>query len=496
MPKQEELAFIKAIVSIEVSPEFVQELKKPVAARKKKKALAVKASVERPHGVGEDRTSRDSPLIASKRKAEELSSSDCPSEPDNRRPAPWNMFDDGPEAQNTTGEQAALSSRKLGSTEGRLAYASVAAGVASQQQPSGPHNSTAKGSVPNKPAASSETATRRMSLVDVLGPLCGMPDGATPNAQVVINTSALEGERQNKNPIYVTEITDTRDFLTWLRASSQSGLSAQMKGEKLMLVPCTAEGFRAIVSVLRSLDWSKGVGFHTFSLTEEHCVRLLIKKLGRHMPEDVVREELENLGIRVQGVLQLWSGRRDQAAETRPLTAHFIVSVARGPDVANVRTMTEPCGLRITVETTLPPRDPCSASDENPSGIRSFIVAMHPDVLSVDRLTSQKNAPTHTRSSRSTVVDEITRPATGAVRSGKKRRRRLLCWRRSTAVKGVAHRDLPPSRQRWRSRPQNRRSCDLAGTTLSVGPRFQGRYNTRPPLPLPVQSLKIHHGMR
>jgi len=55
-------------------------------------------------------------------------------------------------------------------------------------------------------------------------------------------------------PIYVTGVTDTRGFLAWLRASCHSGLSAQKKGEKLMLMPRTAEGFKATVSALRSLD--------------------------------------------------------------------------------------------------------------------------------------------------------------------------------------------------------------------------------------------------
>ena len=73
------------------------------------------------------------------------------------------------------------------------------------------------------------------------------------------------------------------------------------------------------------------MSFHTFSLPEDRCVRLLFKNLGRHMPEDVVREELENLGICVQGVLQPPSGRRDQAPS---LTPHFIMSVARGLEVA------------------------------------------------------------------------------------------------------------------------------------------------------------------
>ena len=88
-----------------------------------------------------------------------------------------------------------------------------------------------------------------------------------------------------------------------------------------MLVPHTAEGFRAAVSALRSLDRSKGVRFHTFSLPEDRSVRLLIKNLGRHMPEGVVQEEQENLGTCVQGVLQLRSGRRNQEADkAHPIT--------------------------------------------------------------------------------------------------------------------------------------------------------------------------------
>jgi hypothetical protein len=77
------------------------------------------------------------------------------------------------------------------------------------------------------------------------------------------------------------------------------------------------------------------------------------------MPVDVVWEELENLGIGVQGVLQLRSARRDQeAAKDRPLTTHFIVSVARGPEVAKVHSLTELYGLRVSVETNFAPKGP------------------------------------------------------------------------------------------------------------------------------------------
>jgi hypothetical protein len=39
------------------------------------------------------------------------------------------------------------------------------------------------------------------------------------------------------------------------------------------------------VSAVRSLDGSKGVSFHTFSLPKDHSVRLIIKNLGKqHHP--------------------------------------------------------------------------------------------------------------------------------------------------------------------------------------------------------------------
>jgi hypothetical protein len=104
-----------------------------------------------------------------------------------------------------------------------------------------------------------------------------------------------------------------------------------------MVVPSTVDGFRAAIRTLRSLDGKEGVSFHTFTLPEDRCLRLLVKNLGRVMPESVVREELELLDIHVQGVTQLRSERRDQdPAKDRPPTPKFTVSVARGPEVSNV----------------------------------------------------------------------------------------------------------------------------------------------------------------
>jgi len=70
-------------------------------------------------------------------------------------------------------------------------------------------------------------------------------------------------------------------------------------------------------------------------------------------------EELESLNICVQGVTQLRSGRRDpDPAKDRPPTPHFIVSVASGPEVSKVRSLTELYGLRVSVESYLAPKGP------------------------------------------------------------------------------------------------------------------------------------------
>jgi hypothetical protein len=132
-----------------------------------------------------------------------------------------------------------------------------------------------------------------------------------------------------------------------------------MKGERLMVVPGTADDFRAAFTALSYLDVSKGASFHTLYLPEDRCVRLLIKNLGRGMPETVVREEIEALGICVQGVQQALSGRPDKDPEkNRPATPHFIVTMARGLDVSKVRSVTQLCGLRTTVESYTAPNVP------------------------------------------------------------------------------------------------------------------------------------------
>jgi hypothetical protein len=129
-------------------------------------------------------------------------------------------------------------------------------------------------------------------------------------------------------------------------------LVAHMKEEILTLVPETADGFQAITGTLCSRKESECVSFHTFSLAEDQCVRLLLKNVGKRMPEGEIRGALEAILINVQAVMQLRSKRRDRDLEKdRPVAPHFTVSVARGPDVAKVRPLTDICSLWIQVET-------------------------------------------------------------------------------------------------------------------------------------------------
>ena len=103
---------------------------------------------------------------------------------------------------------------------------------------------------------------------DMSGPMSGMPDDTTNNVQEA-NGSLPAGERTNKAPIFISEVNDNKAFLAWLRESCPSKLTAQLKAEKLVVVSATAEGFRATVSVLLSLDVGGVVSFHTYSVPED-----------------------------------------------------------------------------------------------------------------------------------------------------------------------------------------------------------------------------------
>ena len=74
------------------------------------------------------------------------------------------------------------------------------------------------------------------------------------------------------------------------------------------------------------------MSFYTFTLPKERCVQLLLKKLGRGMPESVVLKDLEALDIHVQAVMQLRKGRRHQDPTKKlPLTNTSLFQWRGGP---------------------------------------------------------------------------------------------------------------------------------------------------------------------
>jgi hypothetical protein len=115
MLRQDELAFIKAIASLQVSLALLRELRSALASRKKKKKTAMAAGSRSAAGGGGPKASSQ---LAGKRKANELLSSGDSMDPTNRRPAPDTGSVLLPASLSVTGEQAAISSQQLGPSEG------------------------------------------------------------------------------------------------------------------------------------------------------------------------------------------------------------------------------------------------------------------------------------------------------------------------------------------------------------------------------------------
>ena len=121
-----------------------------------------------------------------------------------------------------------------------------------------------------------------------------------------------------------------------------------------MVVPSIANGFRSAVRALRSLDGG-GCEFPHIHVQGGPLCCAPGEEPRQGTALSGVREELESLDIHVQPHMQLRSGRRDQdPIKDRPLTP--LVSVARGSEMSKVRSITELCGLRVSVESYVAPK--------------------------------------------------------------------------------------------------------------------------------------------
>jgi hypothetical protein len=111
-----------------------------------------------------------------------------------------------------------------------------------------------------------------------------------------------------------------------------------------------------MVSALRFLDGSNGVSFQP-SLSR----RMDVFYSSRNWADKCLRTSSERswnwASVSRESSAPLrapWPG----SLRTPPLTQHFIVSVARGADVAKLLSLTELCGLRVSVETFIAPKGP------------------------------------------------------------------------------------------------------------------------------------------
>jgi hypothetical protein len=182
MLKQEELALLRAISSVQGSPAVLLELRRALAAGKTARAAACSraktscVALSKRHAItiGARSVPPSSPRkglrpTAGKGRAES-SGSDGLTTPAARRSAP--------DPLGTSGAPTPPCSQQQAATAGEPAYAAVVAGRTNPQQPSGQPKPIATGSDSSEPAASTEAANRRMS-VDMSGPLGSMPAGTT-----------------------------------------------------------------------------------------------------------------------------------------------------------------------------------------------------------------------------------------------------------------------------------------------------------------------------
>jgi len=152
MPRQDELAFMKAISTLQVSPALLKELRLAMVRRKKKPAVpAGRRSTTSGSGT------RASLQLAGKRKANELASSGDSMEPANRSPAPGAGSVLLYATSTVTSEQAAAGSRQPGPSGGGATYAALLARSIAPSRPSGPLKPTAMDSDPSEPGVSIET---------------------------------------------------------------------------------------------------------------------------------------------------------------------------------------------------------------------------------------------------------------------------------------------------------------------------------------------------
>jgi len=162
------------------------------------------------------------------------------------------------------------------------------------------------------------------------------------------------------------------------------------------------------------------------------------------MPESVVREELESLGIRVQGVMHLRSGHRDRdPTKDRPPTPTSLFQWREGMRCPRCDQSPNSAACECRRSRTWLQRALCNASAASASDTRSETANTRLDASRVGAPTSPGGAPPRGSSLRAVAAEVNTQRTTGAVQSGKRRGRRLQSRRKSEPERMKSQATLP-----------------------------------------------------
>ena len=208
-------------------------------------------------------------------------------------------------------------------------------------------------------------------------------------------------------------------------------------------------------------------------------MRLLVKNLGRGMPENVVREELEALNIHVQAAMQRPSGRREQdSAKDRPPTPTTFYPWLGGLKCPKCDLSTNSAFCECRWSRMWLQRVPCNANAANASDTRSVIADMCPGASRVVSPISPEGAQPRGNSLSLAAAGSTTPRVTGAVLSGRKRRQPLQWERQKVSGRAPPQANPPLQKPSGPGPLRSSRTCARAEITSSEGGCFQSHHHS------------------
>jgi hypothetical protein len=181
-------------------------------------------------------------------------------------------------------------------------------------------------------------------------------------------------------------------------------------------------------------------------------------------------EELESLNIRVQGVMQLRSGRRDQdPSNDRPPTLTSLSQWHVGLRCQKYAHSLNSADCECRCSRTWPRNAHCNSSAASALGTRSVTADTIPGASRVAAPTSPEGDPPRENSLRVIAAGETTCRTRGAVLNGKSQRRLLQSKRPIVHERAPPQANLPPRKHSGPGNMPSRWTWARGGITSSEG---------------------------